>query len=176
LTLNDLEYNREAATVNGRLRHLVNTNGSLEEANKLCEEAVSAGIQLDMQSYIYLSTLVKPQMMARFNQVATNAGENVKQFFDAYVPDPEHITALFNGLESNSEESVTHLKEIIQMIKDRQAKLDINAIQALFAAHQKASLPESAAFSLIEELHHDFLIDTPTYDTYTKLFKSKQSL
>lgn len=164
LTLNDLEYNREASTVNGRLRHLVNIDASYQEAFKVAQEAVDSGIELDMQSYIYLSTLFKPHLAACWEQAGQMAQDALDEYRQTFVPDAGTITAFLKEVKGASDAEV--VQEVLKVIRNRKPKLDVEAVQALDEAHHKIG---SNAKPIIDQLHKDFIIDTPTYDTFMRI-------
>jgi hypothetical protein len=168
LTLDDIETNREANAVNGRLRHLVNTGGSAEEGLKLCEEAQEAGIQLDVQSWVYLSALLKPALPKAWEAVAAHVEAGVSKFFQEYVPDSNAIAQALKDVHGPEDQDV--LAEIVSLVRKRSAKLDFDAVTALRAAYNLAA--PSQGPSVIEQLHKEYLIDTPTYDNYSRLSAS----
>lgn len=168
MTLDDIETNREAVTVNGRLRHLVNIGGTYEEAMKLCDEAVAAGVELDVMSWVYLSTLIKPALADQWAIVKAEVDAEVEKLFKNYVPDSNAIVQSLKDVKQASD--APYLYEIITLIRQRKAKLDIDAITAVRAAYDRAGLAAQGA-SAVDQLHKDFLIDTPTFDSYIRISK-----
>lgn len=150
--------------MNGRLRHLVNIDASYEEARQVAQEAVDSGVKLDMQSFIYLSTLYKPQIKRDWEafRVAVTAG--VDQFMADFIPDSSAVVAFFKEVEDSADQAL--LDGIVSLIRERRPKLDVECLEALAAAHERVG---SNGKPVIDQLHKEYLIDTPTYDTYIRI-------
>lgn len=165
LTVDDLPSNKEASTLNARLRYLVQIDAPYEEAYILAKEAVQNGIKLDMHSYIYLSTLFKPTIPALLDEVHAEAAKKVEEWRLSYVPDTEAMTQAFEGVKDASH--ADYLEEIINIILSRNAKLDVVSLNAMFSAFAAIGEPEKAE-AAFDALHKKYLIDTPTYDAFRK--------
>lgn len=167
MTLNDLEYNREAATVNGRLRHLVNIGASYEEARHVAQEAVDAGIELDHQSFIYLSTLYKTQLPLDWAALQQYSEEQFKLWQQTAVPDASSLTTWFKTVKGPEDQET--IDGLMDAIRTRKPKLDVETLLALEAAQ---SVVGGNGQAIINQLHQEYLIDTPTFDTFNRMFKA----
>ena len=152
--------------MNARLRYLVSTAASYEEARKLAAEAEANGVELDMQSYILLSTLFKPEMAAGYEAMAADLDAKLQEFANTFVPDSEFLTASFETIKSAKDTEMLH--DTINFIFARHAKLDVASLDAMFNAFNAAN-EGPKAIETFHKLHKAYLIDTPTFDTFLKL-------
>ena len=161
--------NKEASTVNGRLRHLVNIGASYDKAAAVAKEAVDSGIKLDMQSYIYLSTLWKPEIPKVWEALRQKVTADVEKWREEYVPEPDAIVQSLKDVRGPADVQLLH--QVIDFVRQRKIKLNLDALQAIKQAHITAG-EASNADSTIGSLHKEYLVDTPTFDIFSKQIAS----
>jgi hypothetical protein len=166
LTIDDLEVNREAATLNARLRYLVSTAAPYEEARKLAEEAQANGVELDFHSYILLSTLFKPELRSAWDALGKHAASQIHEFVQTFVPETDILSELFGTIKSGKDSEA--LVDILNFITERRAKLDVTSLEAMFNAFASADMADKAP-AAFHTLHKDYLIDTATFDAFLGL-------
>lgn len=130
------------------------------------QEAVDAGVKLDFNTYIYLTTLLKPEIPRFYKEMEQHARRHMDAALAAYVPDSEAIVQLFSSIQDSGD--VALLERVIEVIKERQAKLDVPALEALITAFNNVGRKTHVAETFLA-LHKAYLIDTPTFDAFNKL-------
>lgn len=145
----------------------MNIGASYDEARHVAQEAVDAGIELDMQSFIYLSTLYKTQIQQDWESLRQHSEDQVAEFAATFVPDASALVAFLKEVHGSADQAI--LDTVVRIIRERKPKLDVETLQALELAHGKVGANGSA---IISQLHKEYLIDTPTFDTFARLQKA----
>ena len=178
-----MEVSREAATVNGRLRHLVNIDASYEEACQVALEATLEGVELDMHSYIYLSTLYKRELPKYYEGLQNLAKTQIQAFYDTWTPLASEIATYMRAVTPSDASATSNVaatmvnaesspfidlsfQAMLDRIRRRKSKLDVDALTAIAEAHTRLGLDYNP---YINSLHNDYILDTPTYDTFRRL-------
>lgn len=163
--MDDLPTHPSASHLNDRLRYLIQIDGTWEEASKMTQEAVDAGVTLDIQTHISLSAIFKKETPKICEDIHKNFYVDCENYMKNYVPETEVITEAFKAIKSESKLEDAEL--IVKIIIERDCKMDGPALEAMFEAYNILGKPERAS-EVLEIFLGNFIVERSVYESFVK--------